>query len=186
MSGAGVATLLQRIGDGDRRAEQELLPLVHGELHSLAETALRGERPEQTLQAAALVHELWLRFAVAENLSIRHRAHFLRVAARGMRVLVVEHARVRRSAKRDIGPEHLAHLVAALEERSIDVLALQDALERLAAMDDELARLVELRYFAGLSIDEVAEALGDSPESVDKSWRLARAWLRRTLPDPPR
>ena len=74
----------------------------------------------------------------------------------------------------------------ALEERSIDVLALQDALERLGAMDDELARLVELRYFAGLSIDEAAEALGTSPESVDKSWRLARAWLRKTLPDPPR
>ena len=184
MSQTPVTMLLQRMGDGDRQAEDELLPLVYGELHRLAEIALRDERPGHTLQPTALVNELWLRFSGAEALPWTDRKHFLRVAARGMRNLLVDHARARRAAKRSLGPELLDRMMAALEERSIDVVAVHEALQRLAALDEGLARLVELRFFVGLSIDETAHMLGTSPASVDRGWRLARAWLKKALSEP--
>jgi RNA polymerase sigma factor (TIGR02999 family) len=184
MSQTPITLLLRRIGEGDRQAEHDLLPLVYEELHRLAERALRGERPGHTLQATALVHEAWLRFSEGEAPSWKDRGHFLRVAARAMRNVLVDHARARRAAKREMGPEYVARMMETFEQRSIDVLALHEAVEKLGKVDEELALLVELRFFAGLSIDETAVALETSPASVDRGWRLARAWLRTEIPDP--
>ncbi len=177
-----VTGLLRAWSDGDRAALDQLLPVVYRELHRQAERFMRAQPPGHTLQTTALVHEAYLRLAIRENPEWNGRAHFFGVAAKAMRSILVDHARARGAAKRGGG----AHAVTLsnLEDtdgQELDVLDLDDALERLAELDPRKGSLVELRYFAGLSIEEAAESLGISPATAKREWRLARAWLRREL-----
>jgi len=158
-------------------AAQEVAPLVYDELRRLAAAYMRRERPGQTLQATALVHEAYLRLASAGT-PWHDKRHFVGIAARAMRQILVERARARGAQKRWAGLDRVT-LTDAL------AAAASEALTRLARVDAELARLVELRYFAGLSIEEAAEALGISPATVKRRWALARAWLFRELSESP-
>ncbi|MCB9914915.1 MAG: sigma-70 family RNA polymerase sigma factor [Planctomycetes bacterium] len=177
--------LLQRVERGDARASAELLPLLYDELRRLAGGYLRrnGEAGP-TLQPTALVNEAWLRLE-RSGATARDRGHFCALAARAMRNVLVDHRRARGAAKRDPGGvrETLADLSAAVEEQGAPVLALHEALERLEALDPELGRLVELRFFAGLSIAATADALELSTATVERRWRVARAYLREWLPE---
>lgn len=183
-----ITSLLQRARDGERGAEEELLELVYGQLHGVARSLMKGERPGHTLQPTALVNEAWLRLWGASTPSANDRGHFLRTAARAMRHVLVDHARAKGAAKRgqrsEAPTDYVEGIMGVFAAQSLDVLALHEALERLTELDEELARIVELRYFAGLSIDETAQTLGVSPSSVDRGWRTARAWLATEV-DPP-
>jgi len=179
-----VTGLLLAWGKGDASAGDRLLSAIYDELHRQAARAMRGEREGDTLQATALVHEAYIRLVDQRRIEWRNRAHFFGVAAQMMRRVLVDRARARLATKRGgefqqvtLGDEEAGEMGAA----SLDVLALHDALERLAALDPEQARLVELRYFGGLNIDDTAEALGVSPATVKREWAVARAWLRREL-----
>ena len=186
-----VTTLLEAWGRGDEAALNELFPLVYGELHHLAGRYMRAQPRGHTLQATALVHEAYLRLVDRRSVRWEGRAHFLAVAARAMRSVLVDHARRRRAAKRGGaergGAEWRLTLGAAGEvagqegEADVDVLALDAALTRLAALDPRQARVVELRYFGGLSIEEAARALGVSHATVEREWKTARLWLKREL-----
>jgi RNA polymerase sigma factor (TIGR02999 family) len=158
---------------------EELLPQVYDELRKLAAAKLAAEKPGQTLSATALVHEAWLKLADA-SVEWRDRTHFLRTAATAMRRLLVDRARAKLTAKRDGGTRRdLSELTAPLPDP--ELLAMDAALTRLAAMKPDHAKLVELRFFAGLTGDEAAEALGISPSTADRMWRFARAWLQVEL-----
>jgi RNA polymerase sigma-70 factor (ECF subfamily) len=165
------------------KAVSRLMPAVYDELRRLARHYLRRERPGQSLQATALVNEAYLRLKKDKRQPWQNRTHFFAIAATSMRQILVERARARNAAKR--GGEQvritLDDAVAAGGEKSLDLLALDEALARLAGLDPEQARLVELRFFAGLSIEESAEALGVSPATVKREWTMARAWLKREL-----
>jgi RNA polymerase sigma factor (TIGR02999 family) len=180
-SDLGEATLLlRRIADGDAAARERLVELVYGELRRLAERQLRGERGG-TLQPTALVHEAWLKLAGAEDFA--DRRHFFAVASRAMRSVLVDHVRARRAQKRggDERPTALDETVAFLEAGETDLLDLNVALEELERDDPELARLVELRFFGGLSHEEIAAAEGASLSTIERRWRLARARLAQRL-----
>ncbi len=170
------------------------MPQVYNELRRLAANYLRHERPGQTLQATALVHEAFLRLSKEKNQPWKNRTHFLAIAALSMRQILVQRARARNAEKRGGGAEKITlddsviadH--AALSRRSaerggggVDVLALDTALEQLAALDERQAKIVELRYFGGMSVEEVAETLDISPATVKRDWTLARAWLKKAL-----
>jgi RNA polymerase sigma factor (TIGR02999 family) len=178
-----ITRLIEQARDGDALALQQVVPLVYGELRRIAARYLRRERTGHSLQATALVHDAYLRLLKDEDLSFQNRAHFLGIAARSMRQILVEHARARDAAKR--GGERrrvtLDESVAAGEPRDVDLLALDAALERLAARDAQHARIVELRFFGGLTNEETAEALNVSPATVKRAWAVARAWLFREL-----
>ena len=179
-----VTQLLQRMSAGDARAANDLMPLVYGELRAPAAGLLRDERARHTLQPTALVHEAYLRLAGAEaSPAWEGHRHFLGVAAKAMRSVLVDHARRKPADKRGGGAERLPleGIVAAFEERVPDLLALDEALDRLEAMDGELARLVELRFFGGLTIEETARALDASVPTVVRGWRVARLWLQREV-----
>lgn len=181
--GAGQATgLLERIAAGDREAPNLLLPLVYAELRRVAGRALDGERVGHTLQPTALVHEAYLRLVDAPA-RWESRGHFVRVAARAMRHVLVDHARARRTLKRGAGEGRVAldGVLDAYEERDLDVLSIHDALDKLSRVDEPLSRLVELRFFAGLSIEDTARVLESSTATVERHWRVARMWLRREL-----
>ena len=183
-NGHAVTELLHAWGTGDAAASDALVALVYTELRRQARRALRREGVGHTLQATALVHEAWLRLDGQHRAHWESRAQFLAVAAQMMRRVLVDHARTRRALKRGGGETQLtlgdaAHAVATTE--NVDVLALDDALARLATLDPRKARLVELRYFAGLSIPEAAAALGVSQATVGREWAVARMWLRREL-----
>ena len=168
---------------GDQQARDELIPVVYDELRRLARLRLRNERPDHTLQSAALVNEAYLRLARQDAPQWQNRAHFFGVAAQLMRHILVDHARNRLAAKRGAGAPRLAlepELVPA-RESEVDLVALDDALGKLAALDAQQARLIELRFFAGLSIEDTAVVLGISPATVKREWVTARAWLRREL-----
>lgn len=187
MPTAGVITeLLERARGGHEPAIELLVPLVYGELRRIAGRCLRRERPGQALQPTELVHEAYLRLFKDHELSFQNRAHFLGIAARSMRQILVEHARSRDAVKR--GGERrritLDEGVAATPSRDIDLLALDEALERLAALDPEHARIVELRFFGGLTNEETAAALDVSPATVKRAWAVAKAWLYRELTRP--
>ncbi len=180
---------LKRIREGDAQAAEELLPVVYAELHEIAEHLMHGERSGHTLQPTALVHEAWLRLVGRDGPdSNESRAEFLRIAARAMRNVLIDHARARGAKKRgkraDVPPEFLDQLVVTYEERDLDLLALDDSLERLIRIDEPLAHLVELRFFAGLTVAEIAAVEDRSVSSLERSWRSARAWLRRELVSP--
>ena len=177
--------LLQRAGDGDALAEERVAGLLYDELRALARRELVKERVQHTLQPTALVHEAWLRLAGGGQPQFENRAHFWGAAARAIRRVLVEHARRRGRRKRGGALERLEldpELLPA-GERDERVLALDDALQRLAELDPGQARLVELRFFAGMTLDEVAQVLGVSPSTVVRDWRLARAWLQDKLED---
>jgi len=185
---AEVTQLLVAWGAGDRLAGERLLPAVYAELRRQAARAMRRESSEHTLQATALVHEAYLRLVDQRRAVWRGRAHFFGVAAQVMRRILVDHARERHAAKRGGGVRQLtlggADAAGPDAGQGVDVLALHEALERLAALDSDQARIVELRYFGGLSIEETAEALDVSPATVKREWAVARAWLRRELSAP--
>ena len=180
-----VTGLLLAWGRGDQSAADQLVPAVYEELRRQAERAMRREGGEHTLQATALVHESYLRLIDQRRVEWRNRAHFFAIASTVMRRVLVDHARARLTAKRGggVSPVSLAGAEPATPEGTdeADLLALHEALEKLAALDPDQARLVELRYFGGLTIEETAEALSVSPATVKREWALARAWLRREL-----
>jgi RNA polymerase sigma-70 factor (ECF subfamily) len=181
--------LLTRASGGDDKAISKLMPLVYDELRRLAASYLRRERPGQTLQATALVNEAYIRLISERAHNWQNRTHFLAIAALSMRQILVQRARRRHAAKRGGNPERITldeQLLPAERGRpgDIEVLALDAALERLAALDERQAKVVELRYFGGLTVDETAEALDISPATVKRHWTLARAWLRRELEPP--
>lgn len=156
---------------------------VYAELKKLARSRLRSESDASTLDATALVHEAYLRIAGQSGVEWQNRAHFFAIAARFMRRILVDHARARRASKRRDTAVRipLDEAVDAAEERAVDLCRLDDALEALTALDAEQARLVELRFFGGLTNEEAAHVLGRSPATVKRSWTAARAWLRREL-----
>lgn len=174
-----VTLLLERWGAGDEAALCELAPLVEGELRKLAAGYLRRERRGHTLQPTALVNEAYLRLVGRSPTRWQGRSHFYGIAARLMRQILVQHARRRRAEKRAAVTLRGADDFAAAPE--VDVLAVHEALERLAAFDPQQARIVELRFFGGLSIEEAAAALGVGHATVERGWGLARAWLRKEL-----
>lgn len=178
-----VTELLAAWGAGDAGASDALVPLVYDELRRQARRALRREGEGHTLQATALVHEAWLRLDAQHDARWESRSQFLAVAAQTMRRVLVDHARARRALKRGGGDVQitLGDAYSAVAPDAVDVLALDEALARLAVMDARKARLVELRYFAGLSIPEAAAALGVSQATVIREWAVARMWLRREL-----
>ena len=180
-----VTQLLVDWGNGDRGALEKLTPLVYEELKRLATRYLRRERREHTLQSTALVHEAWLRLIDQKQVHWQNRAQFFGIAAEMIRRILIDHARNRQAAKRGDGALKLTldDALAAPESRDLDLVALDDALHDLAKFDPQQSRLVELRFFAGLSIEESAEVLGVSAATVKREWAAARAWLYRELSD---
>jgi RNA polymerase sigma factor (TIGR02999 family) len=182
-SGSDVTQLLLAWQAGDRDALDRMLPLVYDELHRLAAGYLRRERPDHTLQPTALVHEAYLRLVKQRQVDWRNRAQFLGVAAGMMRRILVNHARDRSAAKRAGGRKQVS--LSLVEDGrappDVDLIALEDALARLAALDERKGRVVELRFFGGLAMDEIAEVLGISRATVEREWSFARAWLYDAL-----
>jgi RNA polymerase sigma factor (TIGR02999 family) len=178
-----VSKLLLNWGQGDQGAREALIPLVYDELRRLARRYLRRERPDHTLQSAALVNEAYLRLIRQDQPQWQNRAHFFGVAAQLMRHILVDHARNRAAAKRGAGAPRLTldPDVALPQTRDVDLVALDDALNQLAALDPQQSRLVELRFFGGLSIEETSVVLGVSPATVKREWATARAWLQREM-----
>ena len=178
-----VTRLLQNLDLADRFQADEFLDLVYGELRALAGRHMQREQAAHTLQPTALVHEAYLRLAGGQKIDWESRAHFFGIAARSMRQVLVDHARKREAAKRGGGliSVTLHSDVPADNDDGCDILDLHAALERLAAMDPQLSKLVEVRFFAGLTLDEAAVALGVSRRKVAKDWSVARLWLSREL-----
>jgi RNA polymerase sigma factor (TIGR02999 family) len=181
-----ITSLLKAWGGGSAQAQEQLIPLVYQELRSLARRYTRRTGARHTLQTTALVHEAYLRLVDIENVDWHDRVHFFAVAAQLMRRIVVDAARARGAAKRGGQARVLDHLdldelPSPNVENAAEVIALDDALTRLAQFDPRRARIVELRVFSGLTVEETAEAVSLSPQSVLRDWKLAKAWLRREL-----
>jgi RNA polymerase sigma factor (TIGR02999 family) len=177
-----VTQLLQQARTGDQTAVSKLFPKVYDELRGLAAKHIRRER-HQSLQATALVHEAYLRLIPNPNLQWQDRAHFLAIAARSMRQVLIERARARGSKKRGgkVHPVTLTDAILAEAQRPIDLVALDEALNRLGELDPKQAELVELRFFGGLTVEETAEVMGISPATVKRLWVFSKSWLRREL-----
>ena len=176
-----ITRMLQEWSGGKQEALDALLPLVYAELHRQASRYLRRERAGHTLQTTALIHEAYLKLIDQREVNWQNRAHFFGIAAQAMRRILVDYAKTRHREKRGGVAENLPLEEAALvvsEERSIDLVALDEALTRLAKFDERQARIVELRYFSGLTIEETAEVLRISPATVKSDWNVAKAWLR--------
>jgi RNA polymerase sigma factor (TIGR02999 family) len=176
--------LLINLGNGDPKAAARLLPLVYDELRSVAARYFRRQGANHTLQPTALVHEAFLKLVDQTQAKWKDRAHFFAVAAQAMRQILVNHARARGAEKRGGGRAKIAFaddMAAAASPGEFDPLALDEALTRLAALDERKAKVVELRFFSGLSVEEVAEVLGVSLTTIEGDWRMARAWLSRAL-----
>jgi len=180
-----VTGLLHAWNDGQPGALDALMPIVYGELHRLAKATLRRERPDHTLQATALVNEAYVRLVGQTRMRWQNRAQFFGTAAQFMRRILVDHARDRHAAKRGAGATRveLDEAILATHERGIDLLALDAALERLEQLDERQSRLVVLRFFGGLTIEEAATVLDISPATAKREWVTARIWLRRELVD---
>jgi RNA polymerase sigma-70 factor, ECF subfamily len=178
-----VTLLLSALTRGDEAAASKLIPLVYDELRRLAASYMRREHQGHTLQATALVHEAYLKLVEQRSVTWRSRAHFFGVAAQLMRRILIDHARGHLRQKR--GGEHLKvsldEAFVFSEQKSAELLAVNDALELLARVDSRQARVVELRFFAGLSVEEAAEVLGVSPKTVKRDWSVAKAWLYAEL-----
>lgn len=184
---AEITRLLQDWSGGDRAALERLWPLVYDELRKLARSQLRSERPDHTLQPTALVHEAYLRLAAQHQVAGSHRSHFYALAASMMRRVLVDHARARHAAKRGGSAARLSFdgLEIEVAESPVDLIDLDRALAALAADFERPARIIELRFFGGLEIHEIAELLGVSERTVKRDWSFARAWLLRELGSPP-
>jgi RNA polymerase sigma-70 factor, ECF subfamily len=178
-----VTQLLGAWSEGDPAALDRLMPLVYAELRRMARRHMGPERPGHTLQTTALVHEAYLRLVNQDRVRWKDRAHFFAIAAQVMRRILVDHARKRRNPKRGGNATRLSLEQGATvsRERAAEVVALDDALNSLAAVDDRKSRVVELRFFGGMSIDETAQVLGVSPGTVMREWTLAKAWLQREV-----
>lgn len=181
-----ITRLLVAWTDGEESALEKLTPIVYEELRQLAKRYMRQERPGHTLQSTAVVHEAFLRL-VNQNVEWNSRAHFFAIAAKMMRRILVDHARSRATSKRGAGvtPVPVDERNAVSPERDVDLVALDEALEHLAKIDPQRSRIVELRYFGGLSNEESAEILGISPATVQRQWTGARAWLYHELTSRP-
>jgi RNA polymerase sigma-70 factor, ECF subfamily len=173
-----VTRLLNELRDGNRAAEEQLIPLVYDELRRQVAHYMRGERPNHTLQRTAPVHEAYLRL-VKQRKTPQNRDHFFAMAAKLMGCILLDHARARRTAKRGAAqpPIRLEEGFVLAEERSGELVALDEALQRVAHFDPRLDRVVELRFFGGLSVEDTAEVLGVSPRTVKRDWNAAKAWL---------
>jgi RNA polymerase sigma factor (TIGR02999 family) len=181
-SSESVSDLLARWKEGDQAALKALIPLVYNELRAVAHHYLRAERPGHTLQSTALVHEAYLRLVDQNPAQTQNRAHFVAVAAKLMRQILVDYARSRRAAKR--GPDRQVELDETMllpRERHVDVIALDDALIELSRRDAQQERIVELRFFGGLTLEETAEVLDVSASTVKREWNMAKAWLTREV-----
>ena len=181
-----VSHILDSMIEGDETAFDRLFPLVYQQMRRMAANYLQGERPGHTLRATALVHEAYLKIVDQDRTEWNSRAHFLAVAAQAMRRILVDHARSRGAAKRGGGEENLTfdeELVISVEPPSMDLLALDQSLERLQAVQPEKAAVVEMRFFGGLTDDEIASVLGVSSRTVVRYWKYAQAWLYRDLRD---
>ena len=178
-----VSLLLKSWAEQDRSARERLMPLVYEELRRLAHHYMRGERPNHTLQTTGLVNEVYLRLAGLDRMAWRDRAHFMAMAATLMRRILVDYARERRSEKRggDVSITSIDDHDPAAPERQIDLISLDQALTRLAEFDPQQTRIVEMRFFAGLTVEETADVLGVSPTTVKREWASARAWLHHEL-----
>lgn len=175
--------LLQDWSKGDQAALANLMPLVYNELRHLASRYLRRERAGHTLQTTALVHEAYLRLIDQNQVTWQNRAHFFGVAAQMMRRILVDHAREQHAEKRGGGAPRLSldEAIGLAGERGVNLIALDDALSALAAIDPQQSRIVELRFFGGLTVEETAEVLGVSPATVKREWSMAKAWLHREI-----
>lgn len=178
----GVTQLLRQMGQGDAGAAEQLLPLVYGQLHRLAASCMRRERQDHTLQPTALINEAWLRLA-GEGTDWQSREQFIGYAARVMRQVLVDHARAHQAERRAGGLQRVEMHddLAVSADRIEEVLSIDRSLEQLAAENPRQARVVELRYFGGLSVEQIASLLGIAPRSVKRDWSLARLWLHRAL-----
>jgi len=178
-----VTGLLRAWGEGEESALDELLPLVYDELHRMAKRYMSSQPSGHTLQTTALIHEAYLKLADRKERRWQDRAHFFAVAARAMRHILVDHARSRRAEKRGGATQliSLEETAVVSDERAAEIVALDDALNRLSALEGRKGRVVELRYFGGLSVEETAEVLNVSPETVARDWRFAKTWLLREL-----
>jgi|ERR1035437_8707004 RNA polymerase sigma factor (TIGR02999 family) len=194
-SAGDVTTLLAKVREGDQEAANRLIPLIYAELRRMARAKMRRERPGHTLQATALVHEAYLRMTGGQHAEWQNRAHFFALAADTMRQILLDHARGRQAAKRGgpynrrvdidaevrIAPEELGLWLHRAESIGLDVIALDEALERLKELEPRQARLVELRFYAGLSVEEAAEVMGLAQITLKREWRSAKAWLHREM-----
>ena len=180
---AELTRLLAKWGQGDVEARDALIPLIYDQLRGIARRYLRRERADHTLQSAALVNEAYLRMMRQHPGQFENRAYFFGFAAQMMRHILVDHARGRAAAKRGTGAPRLSldKEVALTQNRETDLVALDDALNKLAELDAEQSRLIELRFFGGLSIEETAAVMGISPATVKREWATARAWLKREI-----
>ena len=183
ISQTGVTDLLLHWSEGDQEALNKLIPLVYDELHKLASRYLRRERRDHTLQTTAVVHEAYLKLVNQRDANFENRLHFFAVAAQIMRRILVDYARRHHASKRggDLYKLSLDEALVTSEEKGADLLALDEALERLAAIDQRQSRVVELRVFAGLTLEETAQALNISPSTVRREWSMAKAWLHRQI-----
>jgi RNA polymerase sigma factor (TIGR02999 family) len=184
MQPEGVTQLLIDWSKGDQAALDKLMPLVYSELRRLASNYLRRERANHTLQPTALVNEAYLRLVDQRNAKWQNRAQFFGISAQLMRRILVDHARQHQAAKRGGSDQKRLSITSAealMKQPELDLLALNEALDELAQMDPQQGRIVELKFFAGLSIEETAEVLGISHATVERDWKMARAWLRRQL-----
>jgi RNA polymerase sigma-70 factor, ECF subfamily len=179
----GITQLLQAWGHGDQQALEQLTPLVYKEMHRLAERYMADERPGHTLQTTALVNEAYLRLVDVRGVSWQNRAHFFAICARTMRRILIDFARSKQYQKRggDAVAVTIEDALEAADQPAVDLVALDDALNDLAKLDARKSQVVELRYFGGLSVEETAEVLKISPETVMRDWKFARAWLAREL-----
>lgn len=178
-----VTQILQDLKDGKGEASEKLLPLVYDELRRLASGYMRRERSDHTLQATALVHEAYLRLIDQTQTDWKDRAHFFGIAARLMRQILVDHAREHNAQKRggEVTKLSVDEAISFADEKDVDLVALDDSLKTLATFDQQQSRIVELRFFSGLTIEETAEVLNISPSTVKREWGLAKAWLRREI-----
>ena len=174
-----ITKLLLDLTNGNRAVVDDLLPLIYGELRSLAANYLRRERSDHTLQPTALVHEAYLRLVDQTQVNWQNRAHFFGMAAQMMRRILVDHARAHKAGKRgsDYQKLSLDENIDKAAERSAELIALDDALSELAEVDEMKSRIIELRYFGGLTVEETAEVLGVTPVTINRHWRMAKAWL---------
>lgn len=178
-----ITELLASYGRGDKDSLDRLMPIVYEELRRQAARYLRREQPGNTLQTTALIHEAYVRLVDQRNTQWQNRAHFFGIAAQMMRRILVDHARAKKRVKRG-GSEirvSLSDATVAAKEQDLDVVALDAALERLALIDEQQSRVVELRFFSGLSVEETAEVMGISKSTVKRDWSMAKAWLHREL-----
>lgn len=179
-----ITRMLQEWSDGNHEALEELMPLVYDELHKQARRYLHRERPNHTLQTTALIHEAYLKLIDQRDVNWKNRTHFFAVAANIMRRILVDHARTKHREKRGGSKEDLPldeALLVVSDEKTIDLIALDEALNRLAKIDEQQCQIVELRYFSGMSLEETAAALKVSRTTVANDWALAKAWLYREL-----